>query len=162
MKVVGSHGIYICVCVTCLTFSSKTVKASMWGTSFLYFPLAILHCGWAVKTLPYSIFPLKTKHLNMCNLLERVAFISPPKKNGRIFLQIPAAWFAHRVQGHYQHPVVLASLHRRWFTFSVFFAVATVAREADLSKLAPKTILLFLWLGQKFIHMGFLWLKWKT
>lgn len=91
----------------------------------------------------FYIFPLTTKHLNMCNLLERVAFISLKKKKGRIFLQIPAAWFAHRFRGII-NAVWCLLCRRRWFAFSVFFAVATVAREADLSKLAPTTILLFL------------------
>lgn len=76
------------------------------------------------------------------------------------FLKIPAAWFAHRVRGIINTVWCLICC-RRWFAFSVFFAVATVAREADLSKLAPTTILLFLWLGQK-SSIWFLWLKWKT
>ena len=121
---------------------------SIGNCSFLFFSLTRPTQWMVVKTLPYSIFPLKTKHLNMCNLLELVAFISLNKKMEGFFFRFRPLGLLTVFRGII-NAVWCLLCRRRWFTFSVFFAVATVAREADLSKLAPATILLFLWLGQK-------------
>ena len=80
----------------------------------------------------------EAEHLNMNNIFWNFGAFT---LKGKEFLKTRPL-VCSPFQG--KKSLVVLICRRRWFSFSVFFAVATVAREADLSKLAPTTILLFL------------------
>ncbi|CAE7280142.1 unnamed protein product [Symbiodinium natans] len=69
---------------------------------------------------------------------------------GRCAAALPEEAQVARLAEHLEHWAMAVSLHaasgssqpaRRWFTFSVFFALSTIAREADIQQLAPRVLL---------------------